>query len=69
MIRKNFNISEQNEEKIRNLQKVTQIEKGKPVSQSQIINTALTYFFTAKQDFEETNYTQLVEVLRCYNII
>lgn len=69
MIRKNFNISEQNEEKIRNLQKVTQIEKGKQVSQSQIINTALTYFFTPKQDFEEINYSQLVEVLRCYNII
>lgn len=69
MIRKNFNISEQNEEKIRNLQKVTQIEKGKQVSQSQIINTALTYFFTAKQDFKEINYSQLVEVLRCYNII
>lgn len=69
MIRKNFNISEQNEEKIRNLQKVTQIEKGKQVSQSKIINTALTYFFTAKQDFKEINYSQLVEVLRWYNII
>ena len=63
-------LSTQNRENIKKLKKVTRIETGTPTSEAKIINTAIAEFFknnTVKHDKQE--YTQQLEVLKCYNLI
>lgn len=63
-------LSTQNRENIKKLKKVTRIEKGNPITESKIINTAISEFFknnTVEQDKQD--YTQQLEVLKCYNLI
>jgi hypothetical protein len=68
--RKNFIISKNNENNLKNLKKVTEIERGNPVSEAKIINVALSQFFENKQKTElESEYTEQLEVLKCYNLI
>lgn len=59
-----------NETNIKNLKKLIKIEYGKTVSETQLINVAITQFFTKKQNFNnELDYMDLLEVVRCYNLI
>lgn len=63
-------LSTQNRENIKKLKKVTRIETGTPTSEAKIINTAISEFFknnTVEQDKQD--YTQQLEVLKCYNLI
>ena len=70
MQRKNIIISDMNETNIKNLKKLIKIEYGKTVSETQLINVAITQFFTKKQNFNnELDYMDLLEVIRCYNLI
>lgn len=70
MQRKNIIISDMNETNIKNLKKLIKIEYGKTVSETQLINVAITQFFTKKQNFNnELDYMDLLEVVRCYNLI
>ncbi len=63
-------LSTQNRENIKKLKKVTRIEKGNPITESKIINTAIAEFFKNNTvEHDKQDYTQQLEVLKCYNLI
>lgn len=69
MKKKTFIISNNNETNLRNLKKITKIEKGKAVSEAKIINVALTQFFRNNPTPANPEYNKQIEVLECYNLI
>lgn len=67
--KKTVRIAKSNLDLIQNLQKAVQLEERKKVTRTDIINVAISELFNKKDDMDDVDYTGIIKVLRCYNIL